>query len=165
MMFFTPTAIAIANDDSVDTNKECLKEKCGFNFFQLIATPKQHHCVKMIQCTDQSSFSCNYPCCSKFGGYYQFKLDEQLPNLGTTGIRCDEAKIIIIMTGDSGRQNAVLQMILALSFSITAGKGRCSYQNIHYNNNNNNNTWMQFDLLGEMSPEKDCWWWTGISTS
>ena len=43
MMFFTLTAIAIANDDSVDTNKECLKEKCGFN-------PKQPPCVKMIQC-------------------------------------------------------------------------------------------------------------------
>ena len=61
----------------------------------------------------------------------------------------------------------MLQMIFALSFSIAAGKGRCSYQNVHYNNNNNNNnnTWMEFDLLGEMSPEKDCWWWTGISTS
>ena len=52
----------------------------------------------------------------------------------------------------------MLHMILALSFPITAGKGRCLYQNVHNNNNNNNNnTWMEFDLLGEMSPEKDCW--------
>ena len=21
---------------------------------------------------------------------------------------------------------------------------------------------MEFDLLGEMSHEKDCWWWTGV---